>query len=324
MKLFKSIFFRLQRTKNFATFKFLKNPGMMGYQERMNLYKTCKYELQGNGAVIEFGAFLGASTSAIQAGLKSNKKTRKIDFHVVDCFRSGINTEFSLIARSIAAKTAQDRLLYEKDGWLCFENIFFENIDHKDPHLHVHQTLINEFNWNSQPVELLHLDLPKDWKLAYPIAQMVFPDLLIGGKVLFQDFGYQWSAELIAIAGYLIEKELIKPYRITDTTLSVEITKKISSAEIELLNEAMQDPGKVIELIDIARAATKVINEYANISLLIAKAQYQYLHKTPRDAFITIADVLNYKLFDSESQERLSDILRNNFSFEESYLTEEK
>lgn len=322
MNLFKSIYFRLQRTRNFRALKFLNNPGMMGYQERINLYQTCKSELKGNGVAIEFGAFLGASTSAIQAGLRANEKTKKIDLHVVDCFRSGVDTEFSLITRNIAAQAGQDSLLYENDGWLCFEKIFFANVNHEDTGLYVHRTLLDEFKWQPQPVEFLHLDLPKDWTLAYPIAQLIFPDLVVGAKVLFQDFGYQWSAELIAITGYLISKNLIKPYRVTDTTLSVEVINKISHVEIELLNEAIQHPDQVIELIDVARTATKKISKYVDISLLIAKSQYQYINKTPNEAFKTISELLDNKLFNRESQERLSDIFQNNFSFEKSYITE--
>ena len=44
---------------------FLRLPGMTTYEERMDLYRTARNELRGEGIALEFGALLGASSAEI-------------------------------------------------------------------------------------------------------------------------------------------------------------------------------------------------------------------------------------------------------------------
>ena len=297
---------------------------MMGYLERVNLYKTCKTELQGKGVAIEFGAFLGASASAIQAGLRANNLTKKTPLHIVDYFRSDLCSEFTLLTRNIAKNANQELLLYEKDGWLFFDKVFLANMDIKDTNLHVHQTLADNLSWESQSVEFLHLDLPKDWKLAYPIAKMIFPDLIVGAKVLLQDYGYQWSAELIAMVGKMYELGLIKPYKVTDTTLSVEVIKKITLQEINAINSIFIEKENVVRCIDIARNVSHSLSTVTDNTLLLAKAQYQFANGNFEQAFGTLSQILTSPYFSADTKARMHDLFEKNFSPDKSYEKSEE
>lgn len=318
--LIKKLKYRLNNLLDRWRYGFLDIPGMMGYDERMNLFKTCRDELSGKGVAVEFGAFFGASTSAIQQGLKKNKHDiLDIEFHVVDCFRSALTSDFSELVRLLARQGNIENLLYEEDGWLCFDQAFLRNIERTDPNLKIHQVFLSDFLWESKPVEFLHLDLPKDWKLAYPIASTIFPDLIPGARVLFQDFGYQWSAELIAMVGALIEIGTIKPYSITDTTLSVIVVKSITHDDVETLNAMLSVPENVISAIEVSRAACINFSESADATALMAKAQYQYTHGDAIGSYKSLEAVLHHNSFSKVTRERMADLFGKAFVPDKSY-----
>lgn len=318
--LIKKLKYRLNNLLDRWRYDFLDIPGMMGYDERMNLFKTCRDELSGKGVAVEFGAFLGASTSAIQQGLKKNKHERSdTEFHVVDCFRSALTSDFSQLVRLLARQGKVENLLYEEDGWLCFDQAFLANIERADPNLKIHQVFLSVFAWESKPVEFLHLDLPKDWKLAHPIASIMFPDLIPGARVLFQDFGYQWSAELIAMVGGLIEIGAIKPYRITDTTLSVIVIKPITQDDVETLNSMMDIPKNVIRTMEVARTTCLNFSKSADATVLMAKAQYQYTHGHIKDCYKALEAVLHHDSFNQATRERMADLFGKAFVMDKSY-----
>ena len=95
-QLFKFLFrarrISMRKALNYYRYPLLRLPGMMGYEERLDLFLTAQRELTGKGVAVEFGAFLGASTAAIQNGLRSNPQqdVRDVDLHVVDCFQTPI------------------------------------------------------------------------------------------------------------------------------------------------------------------------------------------------------------------------------------------
>lgn len=317
----KKIIYKLASEINKQRYSFLTIPGMMGYDERMNLFNTCRNELLGKGVAVEFGSFLGASSSAIQQGLKKNKvASNNIKFHVVDCFRSTITAEFSQLTRELARQGQIEHLLTEEDGWLNFYKAFLSHIDSTDPGLVIHQCFLSDFVWESKPVEFLHLDLPKDWTQASYIASIIFPDLVVGGKVLFQDFGYQWSAELIAMIGILINMELIRPYRLTDTTLSVNVEQHVSNESIATLKQMMNSPFAVLAGIESARnACKKLASPSIDATLLMAKAQYKYSHSDVMGCFQIVSSILVDSPCESVTRGRLADLFSRSFVIDKSY-----
>jgi hypothetical protein len=312
---------RLERRFHRRRYPFLAVPGMMGYEERMNLFQTCQRELTGSGIAIEFGAFLGASTAAIQSGLRANPQlTSQTELHVVDCFRTPLTSQFAEHVRKFSHRGHVGHLLREEDGWLIFYDAFMSHINTTDPHINIHRCFLSDFYWHPEPVEFLHLDLPKDWQQASYVASAVFPNLVVGARVLFQDFGYQWSAELIAMIGHLAKMEFIQPYRITDTTLSVTVEKALSVSAIIALRDLMSTPAGVLAGIEHARSECRPLFSLSIDSIiLIAKAQYLYSTGADGECLKIISSVLRNNESDLSMVDRICDLLECNFSMSRSY-----
>ena len=255
---------------------FNRIPGMLGTSERDNLYRVCRDELRGAGAAVEFGAFLGASTAAIQAGLKANPRlaAARPALHVYDVFRTPAGSEFARLVREYAARNGNAGLLVEQDGWLDFQPVFAANVP-ADAALRVHREPVDALRWDGGAVEFLHLDLPKDWLQLQPIATQVLPQLVPDARVLLQDFVYHWSAELIAATGFLLGGGQLEAERVTATTLTCRVAAPITQGQVARLAALMRDPAAVASAIDGAIAATAGhLDAEQRARMLLAKAQY--------------------------------------------------
>src|ERR1700688_4865033 len=60
--------------------------GMLGLEERKLLYQLARYTYTGEGAVVELGAFCGASTCCLAAGLRDNPRAAGQQVHSYDRF----------------------------------------------------------------------------------------------------------------------------------------------------------------------------------------------------------------------------------------------
>src|SRR5260370_7961703 len=60
--------------------------GMLGLEERKLLYQLARYVYTGTGAVVELGAFCGASTCCLAAGLRDNPRAGGQRVHSYDSF----------------------------------------------------------------------------------------------------------------------------------------------------------------------------------------------------------------------------------------------
>lgn len=317
----KDITRKLERRIHLHRHPFLAVPGMMGIDERLNLFHTCQRELSGNGVAIEFGSFLGASTAAIQHGLRTNPLlTSQTQFHIVDCFRTPLTSQFAEHVRNFSLRGHVDHLLREEDGWLSFYDAFMSHIDANDPHVNVHRCFLSDFSWEPEPVEFLHLDLPKDWQQASYIASTIFPSLVVGARVLFQDFGYHWSAELIAMIGHLAAMKSIAPYRLTDTTLSVTVERTLSYSIILDLKDLMSTSEGVLAGIENAQQeCSSLVSPSVDSIILIAKAQYLYSTGAVGECFQIISSVLRSTARDASMLDRICELLECGFSMSKSY-----
>src|ERR1700684_2253108 len=60
--------------------------GMLGLEERKLLYELARNIYTGEGAVVELGAFCGASPSCLAPGLRNNPRAAGRCVHSYDCF----------------------------------------------------------------------------------------------------------------------------------------------------------------------------------------------------------------------------------------------
>jgi hypothetical protein len=262
---------------------FHRIPGMVVYDEREELYRICRNELQASGAAVEFGAFLGASTVALKVGLLSNPRIaerrksgdRSVKFHVYDQFKTPKASPFAELTRAHAAGAGLSGLLREEDGWLDFHRVFLAHLGDPQDLVIVHRGLVSALDWGPEPIEFLHLDLPKDWEQLQHIMGQTFPRLVRGGFVLFQDFVYHWSAELIAGVGFLLGAGILTPERLVATTLVTRVVRSIDGSDLALLKEEMEVPERVSRHIDRAvDSCADLLDWEDRIVLELAKAVY--------------------------------------------------
>ena len=60
--------------------------GMLGLEERKLLYQLARNIYTGEGAVVELGAFCGASTCCLAAGMRDNPRAAGRHVDSYDCF----------------------------------------------------------------------------------------------------------------------------------------------------------------------------------------------------------------------------------------------
>lgn len=265
---------------------YLRIPGMVSRSERKNLFRQSS-KLSGKGHILEFGAFFGASTSAILSGLKLSNSEK--EFHVYDYFKTN-DPWFSEVTRSLAGE--YEHLLFTKDGWLDFSKVYESFIN--DPIVQTHKILIQDFIWKKEPIEFIHLDLPKDWAQAERIATQTFPFLVQESKIIFQDFVNQWSYEIGAMIGFLLREEYIRIEGNFGSTLSTTAEKNLTQNAISLLVEEMKDASNVLKNFDYAFTKAGVyLNEQEKIILRVGRSILIY--ETDKDQGLSeLSRVIDY------------------------------
>jgi hypothetical protein len=235
---------------------YLLIPGMVSRSERKNLAKQAS-RLTGRGHVLEFGAFFGASTAAILCGLKQNGLTK--EFHVFDYFKT----------RQLAK--GHESLLSFDGEWLDFSGVYDYFIN--DPVVHTHKILIRDLKWKNEPIEFIHLDLPKDWSQAKKIANDTFPWIIKDAKLIFQDYVNQWSFEIGAMIGFLLKERLISVDGSFGSTLSTSANEKFGMDSLQSLITEMSDKTKVLNNFDYAFEHTRnFLNQEEQTILRVGRA----------------------------------------------------
>lgn len=307
--------------------KFLVVPGMIDFNERMNLYKCARNLYKGNGNIVEFGAFFGSSAACLAAGINDGNykhvmisNESNCNLHVYDVFRAPKKSQFADFVYSFAKESNQQELLKINDEWVDFEDIFNVNLSKFNIKPVVHKSLISAVNWSHGDIEILHLDLPKDWPQAKKIAEETFTSVIKGGFILFQDFVYHWSSDLIALVGFLLSKNIIEVVKIDGSTLTTKVIKRMSKNDLSELNVQMNN-NQYLENFNIADKETyEFQNLHAKNTLLIAKSVYIYTNGDQNKAMLNIAKVLNsirikdnIDIYDKENYKSIEEVLLYNF-----------
>ncbi len=154
---------------------------MLTAAEREHLFHAARDRFTGQGAILDLGTWLGGSTAALAAGLKENRNTRVKDqkVHAFDLFE-------------LNSYLKQTYPYPELDGIPAggsFLPVFERNLA---PWAQQVQTHPGDFTRNEHPlgpVELVHVDIMKNWALTNAVLRKFFRDLIPGvSMVLHQDF----------------------------------------------------------------------------------------------------------------------------------------
>ena len=194
-------------------------PGMVEPIESEQLYSVARnLEFSGSEAIIEFGFFFGRSTNAIAQGLKDNSTfKRNGQFFAYDNFscssrRDGFIKHVISFAKSGVVAHLID---YSKDRKASFFPIFSHYLsDYIAANIVTPiQAELHESEPTTEHIALIHIDSPKFYNELKPILFKFMPKMSAGGKIIFQDYFYHWSATLIASVGALIENGNLRYYK---------------------------------------------------------------------------------------------------------------
>ncbi len=225
-------------------------PGMIEEAERKLLFKSAFMSL--DLPIVEFGSFFGASTLALAKGVKSKRNCPEIiKIYSFDAFKVSRHHAFYEQVINFAKFFNLDDLLQysgsEVDWIKVTKTILKDDLDVTE----INQILINDdFNPSILPqrIGFIHLDLPKDSETIRPILKSAFPLLVKGSTVVFQDFYYYFSDELIAFFELLEDKGIITSINVAGSSnfyrLNIDYANKVPW--LDLLTESLDNKNMLI------------------------------------------------------------------------------
>ncbi|HEX8573628.1 MAG TPA: class I SAM-dependent methyltransferase [Allosphingosinicella sp.] len=138
----------------------------------------------GKGIIVDAGCFLGGSTLALASGLRANLERRGRPesplIHSYDLFR-------------IEGWTIGPYFPETRKAGESLRSTFESNIEAYSPLVRVHEGDIAASEPPDRPIELLFIDLAKNWMVCDWITEHLFPRLIPGRSVVIQQ-DYLWGA----------------------------------------------------------------------------------------------------------------------------------
>lgn len=180
-------------------------PAMTTDAERECYYRLAK-EAAGKGAIVELGAWMGASTAYIAAGIRDSGVQTKA--HVYDQFISK------------AGHIEKVRAFYDKNGIDAVPvgpslQKFKDNLGLLLKYVEPHQGKIEQMEWGDEPISLLVTDAPKRVPAISAVLTRLRNALQPGAIMAWQDFchfpSYEIPACLYRLRGHLEFVEAVVP-----------------------------------------------------------------------------------------------------------------
>lgn len=192
--------------------------------ERECYYRLAK-EAAGKGAVVELGAWMGASTAYIAAGVRDSGVSTKA--HVYDQFISK------------AGHIGKVKAFYDKNGIDAVPvgpslEAFKSNLGPLLGYVEAHQGKIEQMQWGDEPIALLITDAPKRVPAISSVLTKLRKALQPGAIMAWQDFchfpSYEIPACLYRLRHHLEFVEAVVP----GTTLVFRVKSQWSAEEVSL------------------------------------------------------------------------------------------
>lgn len=182
-------------------------PAMTTTAEREAYYLLARYAT-APGSIVEMGAWLGASTAYIAAGIKDSGIARKL--HVYDRW---------VWDPSHTRKVKDWRKDHKKSGDMPDANsmlgTFKANLGPLIDLVEIHRGEISQVFWRGGAIALLVFDAPKRRREISRALGTFGPSIAAGSKMAWQDFAHFPSYEIVAclhrLTGYIEFDEGIAP-----------------------------------------------------------------------------------------------------------------
>lgn len=156
-------------------------PTMLSGRELQLLYWLAKHYADGDGQIVDAGAFLGGSTVALARGIADRaggpqSRVVSYDRFIIDPYAlSCFGAFFSNPKIGESFRCDFDR----------YTSRWSQHIDVK------HGDAVT-IGWSGEPIEVLFLDMAKTWRLNYFVLDEMMPCLIPGHSILIQQ-DYLWG-----------------------------------------------------------------------------------------------------------------------------------
>jgi hypothetical protein len=170
--------------------------GMLGLEERKLLYELARNIYTGEGAVVELGAFCGASTCCLAAGLRDNPRAAGHRVHSYDCFIANEPYLVDFIRSQFGESLEMGQ---------SFAAIFRRATAEFADLIEIHAGDLLEQAWPSRvPIELLFVDVAKTLALSGKVLTEFFAHLIPKKSiVIHQDFYHPTAFYLPVVMDFL-------------------------------------------------------------------------------------------------------------------------
>ncbi|MGO9057690.1 MAG: class I SAM-dependent methyltransferase [Candidatus Binataceae bacterium] len=170
--------------------------GMLGLEERKLLYQLARNIYSGEGAVVELGAFCGASTCCLAAGLRDNPRGAGKRIHSYDRFIADEPYLVDFVRTQFGQAIEMGQSFAE-----IFRRATVEFADL----IEVHAGDLLEQTWPYEaPIEILFVDVAKTLALSGKVLTGFFTHLTPGKSiVIHQDFYHPTAFYLPVVMDFL-------------------------------------------------------------------------------------------------------------------------
>jgi hypothetical protein len=200
--------------------------GMLGLEERKLLYHLTRNTYSGEGAVVELGAFCGASTCCLAAGLKDNPRAVGHRVHSYDSFIASEPYLVDFIRTQFGEPIEQGQ---------SFVAIFRRATAQFADLIEVHAGDLLEQTWSSGiPIEILFVDVAKTLALSGRVLTDFFAHLTPHKSlVIHQDFYHPTAFYLPVVMDFLLDHfTIIEAGR--DWSVVFRLDKEIPRKKLEI------------------------------------------------------------------------------------------
>ena len=188
-------------------------PGMTLEDELKYFYWCCATIHRPGNRVVELGPYVGRSTMAMAAGLRSSAdphgKMVTIDRfqwepymlkHTIGYTIGGL----SEIQRARLTPAQQQPRV--GDSYLPIFNLYTES--HKDS-IEAVDTALENYKWTGEPIDVLMIDAAKSWAAFDQIIREFFPCLVDGAAVIHQDYKHAFTYWLHPVSERMVERGVL-------------------------------------------------------------------------------------------------------------------
>jgi hypothetical protein len=200
-------------------------PAMTTDAEREFYYRIVS-ENVGKGAIVEFGAWLGASTAYIASAIRDSGFATKA--HVYDKFLS----KPGHVRKVEEFYAKHDKEIPTGPSLKQFKANLGPLLDYVE----IHHGQIEQMQWSGEPIAVLITDAPKRVPAISPVLTTLRTALQPGAIMAWQDFchfpSYEIPACLYRLRQHLEFMEAVVP----GTTLAFRVTSQWTPGEVSLAN----------------------------------------------------------------------------------------